>query len=98
MRHSVGYRNRTRSLLKKSVRERGHSPVSRLLREYAIGEKVTIKIDPSYIKGMPHRRYHGRTGIVLGKRGRAYVLKMFMGGYEKTIIARPEHISPIGGL
>lgn len=97
MRHSVGYRNRTRSLLRKSVRKRGRSPVSRLLREYAVGEKVTVKIDPSCVKGMPHRRYQGRTGVVLGKRGRAYVLKMFMGGYEKTIIARPEHISPIEG-
>ncbi|MDH5811444.1 MAG: 50S ribosomal protein L21e [Candidatus Methanomethylicaceae archaeon] len=97
MRHAVGYRNRTRSLLRKGVREKGRSPVSKLLREYAVGERVTVKIDPSCVKGMPHRRYHGRTGVVLGKRGRAYVLKMFMGGYEKTIIARPEHISPLEG-
>lgn len=98
MRHSVGYRSRTRSLLKKGIREKGCSPVTRILREYAVGERVSIKIDPSFVKGMPHRRYHGRTGIVLGKRGRAYLIKMLMGGYEKTIIARPEHISPIEGV
>jgi len=95
MKHSVGYRSRTRSLLSKKVRERGLSPINRILRDYAEGERVTMKIDPSTLKGMPHRRFHGRTGIVLGKRGRAYVIKVYMGGYEKVIIARPEHIRPL---
>ncbi|MDD1766444.1 MAG: 50S ribosomal protein L21e [Candidatus Methanomethyliaceae archaeon] len=97
MRHSVGYRNRTRSLLRKKHRERGLSPINRILRDYAEGERVTVKIDPSTVKGMPHRRFHGRTGIIVCKRGRAYVVKMYMGGYEKVIIARPEHIYPLEG-
>lgn len=97
MRHSVGYRNRTRTLLKKGPRERGLSPINRILREYAEGEKVVIKIDPSTVKGMPHRRFHGRTGTVVEKRGRAYVVRVHMGGFEKTIIAKPEHIKPIEG-
>jgi len=97
MKHSVGYRSRTRSLLSKKSRERGLSPINRILRDYAEGERVAVKIDPSTLKGMPHRRFQGRTGVVVGKRGRAYVVKMYMGGYEKTIIARPEHIRPLEG-
>jgi len=97
MRHSVGYRNRTRSVLKKRPRERGLSPINRILRDYAEGEKVAVKIDPSTVKGMPHRRFQGKTGTIMGKRGRAYVVKAHMGGYEKTIIIRPEHISPLEG-
>jgi len=44
---------------------------------------------------MPHRRFHGKTATVLGKRGRAYVVKAHMGGFEKVIIVRPEHIKPL---
>jgi large subunit ribosomal protein L21e len=95
MKHSVGYRNRTRSLLKKEKRERGLSPINRILRDYAEGEKVVIKIDPSTVKGMPHRRFHGKTATVISKRGRAYLVNVHMGGYEKVVIARPEHIFPL---
>ena len=97
MKHSVGYRNRTRSLLRKKPRERGLSPINRILRDYADGEKVVIKIDPSIVKGMPHRRFHGKTGTVIAKRGRAYVIRAHMGGFEKVVIARPEHIQPLEG-
>jgi len=95
VRHSKGYRNRTRKLLKKHPRERGLPPLSRILREYKKGERVAIKIDPSVHKGQPHRRFHGRTGIIMGKRGRAYIVKVLMGGYEKIIITRPEHLHPL---
>lgn len=97
MKHSAGYRNRTRSLLKKSPRERGLSPINRILRDYAEGEKVAVKIDPSTVKGMPHRRFQGKTATIVERRGRAYVLRAHMGGYDKIIIVRPEHISPLEG-
>lgn len=83
--------------MKKKPRERGLSPINRILRDYADGEKVVVKIDPSTVKGMPHRRFHGRTGTIVEKRGRAYVINVHMGGFEKVIIARPEHIFPLGG-
>jgi len=97
MKHSLGYRNRTRSLLSKKTREKGLSPVNRVLMDYAEGDRVVIKIDPSTVKGMPHRRFQGKTGSVIEKRGRAYVVNVMMGGYEKTVIVRPEHIFPLEG-
>ncbi|MCK4243326.1 50S ribosomal protein L21e [Candidatus Bathyarchaeota archaeon] len=89
---SKGYRRGTRKLLRKKQRERGLQPLGRLLHEYKPDEKVVIIIDSSVHKGMPHRRYHGRVGLVKEKRGRAYTVKLKVGNKEKTIILRPEHM------
>ena len=91
---SQGYRHRTRQLLRKKAREKGKLGLSRILRIYQPGERVLIKLDPSIHKGMPHRRYHGKIGIVENKRGQAYVVNVTQGKAIKTIIVRPEHLQP----
>ena len=97
MRKSKGYRAKTRKLLKKKPRERGKLKLGRLLCEYQPGSSVVIKIDPSVQKGMPHRRYHGRVGTVVGKRGKSYIVSVTQGEAVKEIIVRPEHLEPYGG-
>ena len=92
VRRSKGYRSRTRTLFRKNAREKGKVGLSRLLRTYNPGDKVKIKIDSSVHKGMPHRRYHGRVGIVKARRGRSYVIEVAEGNQTRTLIARPEHI------
>lgn len=67
--------------------------MSRLLRTYRPGDKVTIRIDPSVHKGMPHRRYHGRVGVIKEQRGRSYVIEVVEGRQTRTLIARPEHFA-----
>jgi len=94
MRKSKGYRAKTRALLKRKPREKGKTGLSKVLHEYASGEKVVVKIDPSMHKGMPHRRYHGRIGVVAKKRGRAYIVNVTQGDATKQIIVRPEHLVP----
>ncbi|MFQ5758403.1 MAG: 50S ribosomal protein L21e [Candidatus Bathyarchaeia archaeon] len=94
-RKAKGYRAKTRSLLRRKPRERGKTGLSKILHEYKPGEKVVIKIDASVHKGMPHRRYHGRVGVITDKRGRAYVVKVTQGNATKEIIARPEHLKPM---
>jgi len=61
-------------------------------QELPIGAKVTIFINPSVHKGQPHHRYHGRIGLVIEKRGRAYIVEIKDGGKIKKIIASPEHL------
>lgn len=91
-----GYRHRTRKLLKKSVRERGIvPPLSLLIANYSVGERVHIVINPSVHAGMPHRRYHGKTGIIIGKRGKCYIVSVMLGDKEKTLFIRPEHLRPV---
>lgn len=89
-----GYRSGSRRLLKKTPRERGMQPLGRLLQKYKPGEKVVIVIDPSVHKGMPHRRFHGKVGVILENRGRSYCISIKDGGKIKKVIARPEHIEP----
>jgi large subunit ribosomal protein L21e len=93
-RKAKGYRRKTRYLLKRKSRERGKTGLSRVLREYESGEKVVIKLDPSVHKGMPHRRFHGKIGVIDEKRGRSYVINVSQGNATKEIIVRPEHITP----
>ena len=94
MSKSRGPRRRSRHILRKSPRERGKLPLSRLIREYEVGDKVAIIIDPAIHKGMPHRRYHGKIGTIGEKRGKAYVVNLKEGGKTRYLIVRPEHIRP----
>lgn len=91
-----GYRHRTRKLLRKNIREKGGvPPLSLLMIEYSPGDKVHIVINPAIHKGMPHRRYHGMTGTVVGKRGKSYIVEVKVGSKVKTLFIRPEHLRPV---
>lgn len=97
MRKPKGLRARTRSLLRKKPRDRGKISTSKLLYDYKHGEKVVIDIEPSVTKGMPHRRYQGKVGVVVRKRGRAYAVDVTQKDSVKRIIVLPEHLKPHGG-
>ncbi len=88
---SKGFRRRTRQLLRRKIREKGKTGLSKILREYKPGDRVVIKLDPSMHKGMPHRRFHGRVGVIKDVRGKAYVVSVTQGKAAKEIIVRPEH-------
>ena len=94
MPQSKGLRHKTRKVFRKHPRERGKLKLSRILRQYDVGQKVVIKVDPAVHKGMPHRRYHGRVGTVVGKRGKAYMVEIKVGGETRTLFVRPEHLMP----
>jgi len=94
MKKSKGYRTRTRRLLKKKPREKGKLRMSKLLHQYQPGNHVVVKIDPSVHKGMPHKRYHGKVGTIVDKRGRSYIVSVRQGDAVKEIIVRPEHLEP----
>jgi large subunit ribosomal protein L21e len=95
MRGSKGYRAGTRHLLKKEPRTKGKIKLSKLLREYQPGNRVVVKIDSSTQRGMPHRRFHGKAGTVVDKRGRSYVVSISQGDEMREIIVRPEHLEPV---
>ena len=93
---SQGPRHRTRKILKKKVREKGAvPPLSLVMRKYSVGDKVYIKPNPAIHDTLPHRRYVGKVGVVEGMRGRAYVVKVYLGSKEKKLIIYPEHLRPV---
>ena len=93
-----GYQMNTRALLRRSPRERGKTTLRKILQSYGEGDKVVVNIDSSVHKGMPHRRFHGRVGVIMSKRGRSYVVHVTQGDATKEIIIRPEHLTPYSSI
>ncbi|HJJ41975.1 MAG TPA: 50S ribosomal protein L21e [Methanocorpusculum sp.] len=93
MAHHNGIKKGTRYKLQKTLRTRGMPNVTKCIQDFENGQKVHIVLDASIQKGQPHPRFHGRTGTVVGRRGRAWLLEVKDGGQTKTIIARPQHLT-----
>lgn len=69
-------------------------PLTSLLIKYEVGDLVDIKINPSVHKGMPHRRFHGKTGKIVATRGKAFVIEVFDKNKKKSVITTRNHFKP----
>ena len=87
---SRGLRSKTRKKLSQKPGYR--PPITKFIQKFEAGERVVIDPEPSSHKGMPHQRYKGRVGVVCGKRGKSYIVKITEGNKEKLLISRPEHL------
>src|SRR6056300_407709 len=96
MPHSFGIRARTRHMFAKKFRKQGLPHRSQYFLPVKVGDYVYIFADPSIHKGMPHKGYHGRTGIVFNVTKSAVgvrVNKLVNGRIiEKRIHVRIEHV------
>ena len=88
---SHGLRRGTRTLFRRVTK----MTVNQYMKEFKEGERVAIKIESASQSGMPFRRFYGLTGIIAGKRGRAYIVKIKDGNKPKTVISKPEHLKKI---
>lgn len=89
-RKTKGPRSRTRKKLKKGVSEK--TTANQFLENFEQGEKVLVKIEPSSHRGMPNPKFKGKTGVVVGERGKAYIVEVGDGDSKKKIITFPEHL------
>ncbi|MEX1151816.1 MAG: 50S ribosomal protein L21, partial [Nitrosopumilaceae archaeon] len=64
--------------------------------EYKVGDQALVIIDPRQHKSLPHRRYHGKVGIVTEVGRRAVTLDIKLGNKTKTLITRLDHVKPFG--
>jgi len=92
-RRSRGFRSKTRKLLR--IRGKKKVPITAQLRTFKVGETAVVKIDPSLQAASPHPRFYGKSGVVIEKRGRAYVLEIKDRGKTKKLIAGPAHLKKI---
>ncbi|KAJ2961017.1 hypothetical protein NQZ79_g3709 [Umbelopsis isabellina] len=96
MPHSYGIRARTRHMFSRKFRDHGAIPLSTYLKTYKVGDIVDIKANAAVQKGMPHKFYHGRTGIVYNVTKSAVgviVYKRVGNRYmEKRVNIRVEHV------
>lgn len=89
---SHGLRSKSRNILRKRMKDRSKSPVTRAMQEFTEGEKVSIDIDSAVHKGMPHIRFQGHTGEIKEKQGKCYVVAIKTGKKQKELVVRPEHL------
>merc|ERR1712060_421272 len=98
MGHSFGSRARTRDMFSRTFRTGGMIKMSTYLTTYKLGDYVDIKCNPAQVKGMPFKRYHGRTGRVFNITKRAVgvrVAKQVNGRIiNKHLNVRVEHVIP----
>ena len=85
------FRRKTRHKLSKPQRMKGMLSLTRFLESYEPGEKVCLKAEPAYQKGMYFPRFHGKAGIVKAKRGRCYEIAIKDQHKEKTLLVHPIH-------
>ncbi|HEV8405931.1 MAG TPA: hypothetical protein VGQ13_08495 [Nitrososphaera sp.] len=94
MPRSHGTRRKARSILTKDNVVRG---ISYLLHDYKIGEKVVVDIDPREHDTTPHRRFHGRIGVVEGVGRRTLRVAVMFGDKKKILQTRFNHIKYLAG-
>ena len=95
VKRSKGIRSKSRHILRKKPRDRGTSSITRALQQFEIGDHVSINIDSSVHKGMPHPRFQGQTGKIEGMQGDAYLVGITDGKKPKTLIVKPEHLGRV---
>lgn len=75
----------------KRIRQRGKLGLSKIFREFEKGDKISLVHVPGQNPDFP-LRYQGRTGHILEKRGKAYVVVVKDGGVSKKFTVKRIHL------
>lgn len=79
---------------KKSIRTRGKFQLSKFFQKLKEGDSVAVVKEMAMQPRFPSR-LQGRTGIVLGKQGRAYKVKIKDQSKEKEYLIAPIHLKKL---
>ncbi len=79
---------------RKPIRTRGKIQLSKYFQEFKEGDSVAVTIEQSVNYSFP-KRLQGRTGLIEGKRGRAYIVKINDYKKEKRFLIEPIHLKKI---
>ncbi len=79
---------------KKKIRTKGKIQLSRYFQELNNGDSVAIVKEPSVQAKFPER-IQGRTGVIVGKRGMSYIIKIKDLKKEKKFLIAPVHLKRI---
>jgi len=87
-----GLRRKTRSKFKKNVRMKGKISIRNYLQNFKANDKVALVMEPSIHSGIFHPRFQGDVGVVVGKQGTCYKIKIIDGKMQKYFIVHPVHL------
>ena len=79
---------------RKNIRTRGKLQLSKYFQNLKEGDLVSVVADRSQRIDFP-KRLQGRTGVVVGKRGRANIVKIKDQTKEKEFIIKSIHLKKI---
>lgn len=75
---------------RQKLSSRGHVRISSYVSEFSIGDMVHVSLVSN--NKIPDSKYQGRTGKIISKRGRSYIVQVADGSAQKRISIRPEHL------
>ncbi len=77
-------------LKRKKVREKGKIKFKRYFQRLKEGDRVAVVKELSLKTGFP-KSIQGRTGVIEGKKGRCYIVRIKI-GKDKRFIIHPVHL------
>jgi large subunit ribosomal protein L21e len=89
---SHGPQQGCRNALRKTPRNKGKVSITKQLKEFEVGDKVLIKIEPTIKKNVIHRRFINKPGTVVERRGNAYRIRVNDLHKEKDVFVIPVHL------
>jgi len=81
-------------ILRKNIKTRGKVRLSQYFQELKDGEKVAIVREQSSEPKFPVR-IQGKSGVIAGKKGESYIVKLMDGNELKTYVIKPIHLKKL---
>jgi large subunit ribosomal protein L21e len=81
-------------LKRKNVKKQGKLELSKYFQEFKEGEKVAIVREHTLNPDLP-KRIQGKTGIIVGERGKAYLVDAYDYNEKKTYVIKPANLKRI---
>ena len=96
MTHRVGsFLRKSRQKMRLDIREKSKISLSQYFKQFTNGDKVALKIHSAVFEGRFFPRFQGLCGVIVGKRGSCYEIKIRDGDKEKKLIVHPIHLKRI---
>ena len=92
MKHHGGFRRKTRQKLSKHYKTKGEISLRKFFQDFKEGDRVVLKAEPAYHKGMYYPRFHGNAGVILANQGKCYQVLIKDGNKDKLLIVHPVHL------
>jgi ribosomal protein L21E len=78
--------------MSKSTRKKGKISLTQMFAKFTVGDKVLLYAEPAVQKGIFHRRFYGKTGIVKGSQGKCYKVEVNDNKKPKIFVVHPVHL------
>jgi large subunit ribosomal protein L21e len=90
----IGTKQRkTRKKFTVNHRNKGKIPLSKYFQVFENGDKVNLKIMATVMKGRFFPRFVGKTGTIVGKKGRCYDVQIMDGNKKKNLYIHAFHLT-----